>query len=208
MREIVDRLMDNKRAPHHKDMVFEGLEESDVIPLNEFLIHHGAETIWEETLEEALETELVGAQKEEYKVGDIIMPKSLYSHSSRKRVDPHKIMLIQSKKEENGIIRYRGFLLSSKVENSNKYGKYPNNIYIEDYATILYKGPRQHKEAFIRVDDIVEFTNKDLSTSGVWKGSVSYSFFRFVNNCYNNYKRGISNLNRRWTSNKDTKELA
>lgn len=198
------RLLESKGYHVEKKLIFEGLDESDVVPLNEFLDVHGSEYAWEYSLEESLyESRFEGDQLKEYEVGDIIMPMRLRSTQSNEYVEPHKIMLIQTKDTgDDGVIKYKGFLLSSKKDKSNKYGGYPNNIWIEDYASILYRGSQQHREAFIRVDDIVEFTNEDLDTRGVWKGTVSRSFFNFVNNCYMNYKQGRSNKHRYWYANR------
>lgn len=194
------KLLESKGYKVSKKLVFEGLDESDVVTLNEFVSIHGNEYAWDMSLEESLyEAELEGDQLKEYEVGDIIMPITAHSPSSNTDVEPHKVLLIQTKDTgEDGIIKYKGFLLSSKVRKSNKYGGYPNNIYIEDYSSILYRGKPENKEAFIRVDDIVEFTNQDLDTHGVWKGRVSNAFFNFVNNCYKNYQQGKSNKYKYW----------
>lgn len=219
--ERAKRLLESKGYVVKKkhQLEFKGLDESDVVSLNEFLDIHKDECSWEETLEESLyedneEEDLSGDQLKEYEVGDIIMPKTIHSPASGMEVDAHRVLLIQSKKGRGDTIYYRGFLLSSKVNRSNKYGGYPNNIYISDYSTILYKGKYMKKEAYIRVDDVVEFTNKDLDASGVYKGTVTNRFFRFVNNCYHNYKKGISNKDRYWISDRrinhgrDRKETA
>lgn len=176
------------------------IDESDIISLDEAYDRYGNDFSWEQTLEEDLYEDLQGDQRKEYKVGDILMPMKLYSPGSRMDVEPHRVVIIRSKEtDKEGVIRYEGFLLSSKVQKSNKYNShYPNNIYIEDYSSILYRGTPQHKEAFIRVDDIVRFTSKDLDTRGSWKGSVKYPFLTFLKNCYQNYKSGKSNVNKYW----------
>ena len=181
---------------------FKGLRESDVVSLREFVDVHGNEYAWDYPTEEFYEDqELKGNQLKDYYVGDLIMPKKIYSPQSRTEVDPHRVLLIQaSNRGEDGIVKYKGFLLSSKAtEKANRYNsRYPNNIWIKDTATILWRGRREHKEGFIRVDDVVEFDSTDLAASGVWKGHVSNKFFRFVNNCYQNYVDGKDNSHKYW----------
>lgn len=198
------KLLESKGYKVTRERKLFDIDESDVISLDEFVKIHGDDYGWEETLEEALydyeEDERLYESNDQEKIfnpGDIIMTRNYYSTSShqKRRDDPHRILLITSKEEEGGKIKYSGFLLSSKVEKANKEGKYPNNIYIRDYGTILSAGQKVSMEALIRVDDIVEFTNKDLSNSGTKKGEASKEFIDFVNKCRNNYESGNSKDN-------------
>lgn len=203
--ELAKRLLESKGYNVTKKRIYEfsEIDEDDIVSLNEFFDINGNDYAWEESLEEALyESQLEGDQLKEYEVGDIIMPTRYRSSLSGSDVDPHRILIISSKKKGNdGIIEYRGFALSSRVEKANKNNpKYPNNIYIQDYSSILYRGKSLKKEAIIRVDDIVSFTNEDLDTRGVWKGKASFKFMRFIDNCYKNYKNGGDNSKKRWYS--------
>lgn len=187
------------------------IDESDVVSLNEFIDMNGDDYGWEESLEESLyeyeeDDRLYESSDQDkvYEPGDIIMTRNYYSPSSHKKMkeNPHKILLVTSKQESNGVVYYRGFLLSSKVNKANKEGKYPNNIYIDNYSSILSSGANSNKEAIIRVDDLVQFTNKDLSHSGTKKGEASKEFIEFVKKCYENYRSGNSkyNFNQQWLS--------
>lgn len=198
----MDKMDKQIREAFSKKRLFEDLDVGQSKSLQEFFDDNDIEDYgWDETLEEALSTvadeELVGDQKKTFQVGDILMTASFDSHG-QKIMSPHRILVITAKRLSGDVMEYEGYLLSSKVSKSNKYGKYPNNIYIKDYSTILAKGSPAAKEAFIRVDDLVRFTSKDLSTSGTWKGSISNEFGEFLYKCIRNYRTGKSNADMYW----------
>lgn len=194
-----------REQQEEKEFIFEGIEFYESKTLGEFFEENDREDyIWEESLAESLEEEsdeIVGNRAVQYKVGDIIMTNRYKSHGSYVEDSQHKILVVTSRVESDGIINYEGFLLSSKAkEKSNKYNeRYPHNIYINPYNSILYKGaPSNKQEVFIRVDDLVKFTNMDLSISGSWKGKASWEFLNFVQRCANNYRAGKDNSKIFW----------
>ena len=97
-------------------------------------------------------------------------------------------------------VTYGGYLLSSKINKSNKYDKRKgsNNIYINDYSTILKNGTEHHKEAFIDVKNLHTFDKTIFSKSGTYKGTVTDEFLNFIIKCANNCKNKISNKNIYW----------
>lgn len=204
---IAKRMRESK-----EDMIFEGVSEDEGKPLDDLLESTDPKGYeWDdETLEEALISmedidEAYGDQLKTYQVGDIIMTNRYYSYRSRSYIEnsPHRVLLITSRRDdETGITHYNGFLLSSKTEKSNKNNpRFPHNIHIDNYSSILYTGAPYNKEAFIRVDDIVKFTSEDLSTSGSMKGKASREFINFVQMCRDNYKRGVDNSKMYWSKN-------
>lgn len=211
MSDMKDKIREavSKRLKEDKEFIFEGIEFYQEKTLDEFFSENDREDYtWRMSLAESLydsedAKELVGNRTVQYKVGDIILTNNYRSKSQGGGYVPdsqHKILVITSKQEDNGIINYSGFLLSSKYEKSNKYtDRYPNNIYINPYNSILYKGtPSRYNEVFIRVDDLVTFTNMDLSTSGSWKGKASWDFLNFVQSCVDNYRTGKDNSKVYW----------
>lgn len=202
-KKIKEALIQSMRDDQQKQFIFEGIDEGDVKTLDEFFSENNVEDyIWEQDLEEALydQEDLHEDEKPPmtYKVGDIIMTTRFNSRGQQIENSPHRVLIITASEDREGVATYRGFVLSSKVEKSNKHSKYPHNIYINNYSTILYKGTPYNKEAFIRVDDLVEFSSDDLSERGSWKGSANHEFMNFVQRCYDNYKRGIDNSNMYW----------
>lgn len=199
---IVDKV--SKKIREEREFIFEGISHEDGIPLGEFFEQNDVDDyIWEDdTLEDSLISaedlnEASGDQLKVFNVGDIIMT-TRFQSKGRYMDSPHRIMVVTSKKNRDGVVEYSGFLLSSKINKSNKMGGYPNNIYIKNYSSILYSGAPANKEAFIRVDDLVRFTSNDLSTSGSMKGKASREFMNFVQECYNNYRSGVSNSEIYW----------
>lgn len=163
-----------------------------------------AEAIEDNCYQDYLDESLTGDQTKQYEIGDIIFATKLYSPNSRQVVTGskggHKVVVITSRRDANGVVQYRGFELSSKKDKANIQGKYPNNLYIKDYSSILSKGSGAPIEAIVRVDDLVKFSSKDLSPSGSYKGKVSNEFLQFIQQGYSNYKSGHSkdNFNLVW----------
>ena len=168
-----------------------------------------AEDTWdyEESLEEALSIispydisiNILCEDKDRdknYRPGDILMVPNWSSGRTGHQNSPHRILVITSSTDGE----YSGYILSSKIEKANKYNsKFPNNIYIQDYDTILDIGRKiGSKEVFIRVDDLVSFKASDLSDWGTWKGRVNSKFFDFVEQCRKNYLLD-KNMNREIT---------
>ena len=184
----------------------DGILEDDASPISEsndygWEYSSLAEAIDDCNYQEYLdETNLVGDQTKEYEIGDIIYTNKFYSPASKSIVSGHKILVITSKRDEEGVVHYRGFELSSKVNKANIHGRYPNNLYISNYSTILTQGGSTTIPAILRVDDLVKFDSRDLSPTGTLKGKVTDEFLEFVQKAYSNYRAGRSkdNLDMRW----------
>lgn len=190
----------------------DGFLEDDALTLTEYEEKHPDEGWDYDTLEEALldyqcdedlDESLKGDQTKQYDLGDIIMTNAFYSHSSNSvvRNRPHRILVITSVKNDDGIVYYRGFELSSQVQKSNKNNGYKNSLHIDSFNSILDRsrpGAAVDKEAILIVNDLVKFSSKDLSTSGSYKGHASNEFLAFVQKAYNNYKTGKDNSHMYW----------
>lgn len=130
-------------------------------------------------------------REKHYVNGDILMVPQWESSENGRIYLPHRIVVIDSVvNNDNDLITYTGRVLSSQIHNSNKYNdRYPNNIYINDYDTILSSGRGTGgKPVFINVGDTITFTNTDLSDSGTWKGHITDEFNEFLSVCIQNYK--------------------
>lgn len=212
-------MMNNIKHQILEAFIRDGIMEDKAKNLNEFNEVHPEDT-WEyESLEECiidyqedenLNEELSGDQTKEYELGDIIFTNSFYSPSSKQTVRGsahskgtrgHKIIIITSKKDEDGVIHYRGFALTSNTSDSNKNGGYPNKLHISDYSTILTRGNQDRRDAAINIDDLVKLNSTELSTTGSYKGHVSNEFLNFLQTAYSNVKSGKSNKNMIWDVN-------
>ena len=194
--------MDKTKKQLLEAFIRDGILEDKATPINEVQDYGWeypslADAIEDTSYQEYLDESLSGDQVREYEIGDIIFANQFYSPSSKKVVGApgHRVLVITSKKDDNGIMNYRGFELSSKVNKSNINSHYVNNLYIKDYSTILAKGTGPSIEAIIRVDDLVKLNSKDLSPTGTYKGQVSNEFLQFVQKAYNNYRSGRSKDN-------------
>lgn len=110
-------------------------------------------------------------------------------------LEKHRILLVESGVIDGGC-EYSGFEFSSNLNKANKNNnKYPDNLYISSYASILQGKSDINKPIILKIDHLVKFTNKNLSEHGTHKGRVNDEFREFVKEAYNNYKNGRSDLN-------------
>lgn len=153
------------------------------------------ENTWEveESLEELLfdcDSMLEEAVGKSYsmpiKKGDIIMANNGTSNRERGMpvLSPHRIFIIEDATGELGSRIFKGYLMSSQVRKANYYNKaFPNNVYIEDYASILARGPMNHKEAFINLSDLYVIEERLMDREGgLWKGHAKQEFIEFIDN--------------------------
>lgn len=173
-------------------------DRSSAITLNEYFDKYSNEYGWESTLEEDLLeedwfNEDNNPDTRTYKVGDIVMVNDDVA-------GVHRILIINKINQADGELpKYNGYLLSSNMNKANKNNpKFPNNIYISDYATILKKGNPISKPAIIKVDSLIEFDHSSFSSSGTWKGHVTDEFFNFIKTCADNYRSNKSNAEMFW----------
>ena len=163
--------------------------------------YFGEGDIWEDDFIEELSSEelkedatVKQSREQKMSPGNIIMVTNFYSPSfgGMVKFSPHRVLVTAGEEiREDGIKQYYGFLLSSKYNKSNKFKpKYSDNIYINNYGTILEKGSKVDKEVFINVSDLVSFTDEDISKSGYWKGKVSSEFAEFIETVVSNVGTG------------------
>ena len=110
-------------------------------------------------------------------------------------LEKHRILLVESGVIDDGC-EYSGFEFSSNLNKANKNNnKYPDNLYISSYASILQGKSDVNKPIILKIDHLVKFTNENLSEHGTHKGRVNNEFREFVKEAYNNYRNGRSDLN-------------
>ena len=98
-------------------------------------------------------------------------------------ISPHRIFIIEDAVGEVGERVFKGYLLSSQVRKANKNNKnFPNNIYIENYSTILARGAANDKEAFLNLSDlyVIEESKMDTSRGSFWKAHATQEFINFI----------------------------
>lgn len=74
-----------------------------------------------------------------------------------------------------------------------------SNIYIDDYSTIVTDTSVISKEdVFIDLETLYEFTNKELSSTGVKKGTATPEFSKFVSDVLHKLSWGEDTSMCRW----------
>ena len=126
--------------------------------------------------------------------GDILMVPKWKSSVSGANDKPHRVIVISGVDNADWAFTYHGYVLSSQVRKANKNNKrFPNNIYISNYDTILKFGKFiGGKEVILKVDEVITFKNTDLSDHGTWKGHVTDEFFEFLSKCADNFHKDKS----------------
>ena len=152
----------------------------------------------DEMLEEAVGSRYLPIVK-----GDIIM-----ANNGRSQRDlgmditsPHRVYMIEDAVGEPGSRVFKGYLLSSQVRKANRnHGGFPNNLYIEDYTTILARGPYRPAEVFINLSDlyVIQESEMDTTVGGLWKGHATQEFINFIDTAVSAKARGESLADYQW----------
>ena len=150
-------------------------------------------------LEEAISTD----RQHEIIKGDIIMANNGVSQRELGMdiISPHRIFIIEDAVGKVGERLFKGYLLSSQVRKANKNNKnFPNNIYIENYSTILARGAAKEGEAFLNLSDlyVIEESRMDISRGGFWKGHATQEFIHFIDTAIAAKNECKSLINCRW----------
>lgn len=137
------------------------------------------------------------------KKGDIIMANNGVSEreGGMNIESPHRIFIIEDAVGEFGNRIFRGYLLSSQVRKANYYDRrFPNNLYISDYSTIIARGPKREGEVFINLSDLytVHESRMDLEHTSLWKGHVKQEFIDFIEAAVSDIKAGKPISNKYW----------
>ena len=165
---------------------------------------------YEESLEEllfdcdnVLEETMAQSHTLPIRKGDIIMANNGVSdrEGGLNVETPHRIFIIEDATGEPGNRIFRGYLMSSKVRKANYYNEhFPNNIYINDYSTILARGPKREEEAFINLSDLytIEEARMDQERGGLWKGHATQEFIDFIDEAAKELQDGKSISQKYW----------
>ena len=156
-------------------------------------------------LEEAISTD----RRYEIVKGDIIMANNGVSQRELGMdiISPHRIFIIEDAVGKVGERVFKGYLLSSQVRKANKNNKnFPNNIYIENYSTILARGAANDREAFLNLSDlyVIEESRMDTSKGGFWKGHATQEFIHFIDTAIAAKNEGKSLTNYCWVGSRPT----
>lgn len=134
--------------------------------------------------------------------GDIIMANN-WVYECTTGIDiltPHRVFIIEDVTGEPGHRIFKSYLISSRVEKANYNNKkFPNNIYINNYASILAKGPRYDTKNLINLSDLYIIKEEEIDEhSFLWKGHATQEFIEFIDSTVNKIKNGQDTANIYW----------
>lgn len=144
--------------------------------------------IWESTLEEEIA---------EYYAFNCILNES---HRDKNNIMPGDVVFVQLPNEGDHRIlvitkinnnEFEGCLLSSRIDKANiNNKKYPHNIFIRNYNSILDGNENiSNRSIIVKTDSLIRFNLDQIeSNSGWFKGRVSKEFFDFISICIENAK--------------------
>ena len=134
--------------------------------------------------------------------GDIIMANNGVSECAAglEILTPHRVFIIEDATGEPGHRIFNGYLISSRIEKANYNNKkFPNNIYINNYASILAKGLRYNTKNLINLSDLYVIKEEEIDKhSSLWKGHATQEFIEFIDNTVNKIKNGQDTSNIYW----------
>ena len=134
--------------------------------------------------------------------GDIIMANNGVSERAAGLdiLTPHRVFIIEDATGEPGHRIFKGYLISSRIEKANYNNKkFPNNIYINNYASILAKGPRYNTKNLINLSDLYVIKEEEIDEhSSLWKGHATQEFIEFIDSTVNKIKNGQDTSNIYW----------
>jgi len=135
--------------------------------------------------------------------GDIIMANNGISNRANGMSieSPHRVFIIENATGAPGHRIFKGYLLSSRVEKANYNNKkFPNNLYIDNYASIISKGPTYEVASIINLSDLYTIKEEEIDErSTLWKGHATQEFIDFIDNAISKLNSGQSIANMYWT---------
>lgn len=220
------RKLENGNEVHE---LYEGSynDGKDALPLEEHIkleVSTGwnFETLTEELLDYIPEWAIVREAKVPGKTlkknieeGDIIYVTNFISPTTGKKSDlGHRFFIVNKIITQEGKPnRYEGYELQTSDKNpkkrANVFNKdkdhYANNIYISNYGSILFRGPKDiNKDFYIDVKNKCWFDDLGITDDGYWKGNTTYEFRRFMQRCIDNANKNDIEANKemQWPTNK------
>ena len=153
--------------------------------------------------------------KKNIEEGDIIYVTNFISPTTGKKSDlGHRFFIVNKIITQEGKPnRYEGYELQTSDKNpkkrANVFNKdkdhYANNIYISNYGSILFRGPKDiDKDFYIDVKNKCWFDDLGITDDGYWKGNTTYEFRRFMQRCIDNANKNDIEANKemQWPTNK------
>lgn len=124
-------------------------------------------------------SEAVSDIKRQYRPGDIV-----FVNPASNPIGFHRFLIIKKILSSDDITSYKGFVLSSNINNSNlRNMRYPDNIYVDKYDWMLKSGGYSRKPCYINTRELFTFKPTEFSDSGTYKGTVKPAFMEFIKQC-------------------------
>ena len=130
--------------------------------------------------------------------GDIVM-----LDDNQNGLSLHRIYIITSLLDPNEGPEYEGFELSSNISKANLNNpKYPYNILIKNYGSILKEGNNPNKDAIIKIDQRFTFNSDAFVEHRAKKGICSDLFNKFISTVVTKYENGLDISKDYWDNGK------
>ena len=133
-----------------------------------------------------------------FEEGDIVMLDDGLGGLSK-----HRLYVITSLLDPNEGPEYEGFEMSSNLSKANLYNpKYPHNILIKNYGSILKKGNNPDKDVIIKIDQRFTFNSDAFVKYNARKGICTDMFNKFISAVVTKYENGIDTSKDYWDNGK------
>ena len=113
-------------------------------------------------------------------------------------ISGHKVYIITSLIDPENGPEFEGFVMSSQVQKANVNNpKYPANILIKNYGSILTKNS-YNKDIIIKIDQRFELDSSNFVAYGALQGQCKEAFKKFLNAVVLKYENGKDTSNDYW----------
>ena len=128
-----------------------------------------------------------------FEYGDIVL-----LNDENGGISGHKVYIITSLIDPENGPEFEGFVMSSQVQKANVNNpKYPANILIKNYGSILTKNS-YNKDIIIKIDQRFELDSSNFVAYGALQGQCKEAFKKFLNAVVLKYENGKDTSNDYW----------
>ena len=129
-----------------------------------------------------------------FEFGDIVM-----TNENQGGISTHRIYIVNSLIDPDNGPEFEGYELSSNISKANLNNpKYPYNILIKNYGSIIEQGSAPDKDVIIKIDQLHQLDSDSFVESKPLKGRCKELFNKFINTERLKYENNINTSKDYW----------
>lgn len=129
-----------------------------------------------------------------FEFGDIVM-----TNENQGGISIHRIYIVNSLIDPDNGPEFEGFEMSSNIRKANiNNPRYPQNILIKNYGSILDKGLAPNKDVIIKIDQLFQLDSDSFVERKPLKGRCKELFNKFIRAEVAKYENGLDTSKDYW----------